>query len=182
MRKSELKFLKQSMMYVPDYGRVVEIGSWTGGSSEQLAQGIKKYCPTSTLYCIDPFDEEYFKKRTGLINKMKKSGVTDVLEYFKKRMKPYKYELVRKTSEQAFEYLFDFDEYVHFIFIDGNHDYEVVKQDIDLWWTRLETGGVMCGHDYGKWGVKKAVDETVKFYNYLSAVRFPAESMWMITK
>jgi len=173
MRKSELKFLKQSMMYVRNGGRVIEIGSWMGGSSEMLAKGIKKYCPDTMLYCVDPFDEKYFKNTPGLQKKIKKSGVTDVLGYFKKRMKPYKYELLRMTSKKAF---YELDEQLHFVFIDGNHKYEAVKKDIELWFSMLQDGGVVCGHDYGKWGVKKAVDELCE------NVRFPAESIWMVVK
>jgi hypothetical protein len=49
-----------------------------------------------------------------------------------------------------------------FIYIDGNHNYEAVKADIEAWYPKLRKNGVMAGHDYEdpKWpGVKKAVDE-----------------------
>jgi predicted O-methyltransferase YrrM len=48
------------------------------------------------------------------------------------------------------------------VFIDGNHDYEVVLHDIKLARSLLLPGGLLCGHDYGHRtlpGVKKAVDE-----------------------
>ena len=165
------------MMYVPNGGTVVEIGSWMGGSSEMLAQGIKKYCPDTQLYCIDPFNEEYFKKTPGLQKKIKKSGVTDILGYFRKRMKPYKYELIKMTSEKAYKELCeDGDFWPDFLFIDGNHEYKHVKNDIETWGYETRIRGIICGHDYGKWGVKKAVDE------HFSRVRFPAESIWMVVK
>ncbi|MCP4651125.1 MAG: class I SAM-dependent methyltransferase [PVC group bacterium] len=173
MKKSELKFLKHSMMYVPNYGTVVEIGSWMGRSSEQLVRGIDKYCPEADLRCIDPFDAEYFKKTPGLQKKTKKNGVTDIYGCFKKRMRPYSYSHMRMTSVEAAKKIVDD---VHFVFIDGNHDYEYVKQDIELWGDKLEENCVMCGHDYHKPGVKKAVDELCE------NVRFPAESMWMVVK
>lgn len=48
------------------------------------------------------------------------------------------------------------------IFIDGNHDYEHVRADIDAWWPHVKAGGILCGHDYCDYfaGVKKAVDES----------------------
>jgi hypothetical protein len=34
------------------------------------------------------------------------------------------------------------------VYIDGNHAYEWVKEDIELWWPKLRKGGVLAGHDY----------------------------------
>ncbi|MES2199322.1 MAG: class I SAM-dependent methyltransferase [Chlamydiota bacterium] len=50
------------------------------------------------------------------------------------------------------------------MFIDGNHDYDFVKEDIKLWLPKVRAGGILAGHDYdpeGKEfsGVKRAVDE-----------------------
>ena len=48
-----------------------------------------------------------------------------------------------------------------FVYIDGNHAYESVKEDL-LWYNHVKEGGIFGGHDYGSaWGgdVKKAVDE-----------------------
>lgn len=51
-----------------------------------------------------------------------------------------------------------------FVYIDADHTYDFVKQDIDLWLPK--TTRLICGHDYngkndrfGSWGVKRAVDE-----------------------
>ena len=116
MKKEELKFLKNSMLFVPNGGIVVELGSWTGGSSEQLAKGIQSYCPKTFLFCVDPFDEEYFKKTKGLKKKMNKYD-GGVYEYFKKRMKPYPHTLIRKLSSEAVK---EFkDNTVNYIFIDA---------------------------------------------------------------
>lgn len=47
-----------------------------------------------------------------------------------------------------------------FVYIDGNHLYESVKEDIEAWWPVLAPGGCLAGHDYiaGN-GVAKAADE-----------------------
>lgn len=37
----------------------------------------------------------------------------------------------------------------HFVFIDGDHTYEGVRQDIERYWPKLRPGGLMCGHDWG---------------------------------
>ena len=59
---------------------------------------------------------------------------------------------------------------IDWIYVDGDHSYEFVKQDLNLWWPKISTGGTICGDDYqdGKYqvesldfGVVKAVDEFV---------------------
>ncbi|GAI57889.1 unnamed protein product [marine sediment metagenome] len=53
-----------------------------------------------------------------------------------------------------------------FVYIDGNHAYEFVKEDIKNYWPKVKKGGVFGGHDYYNLSkareVKKAVDEFVK--------------------
>jgi hypothetical protein len=61
------------------------------------------------------------------------------------------------------------DSYFDWIYIDGNHLYEFVKQDLELYCPKVKRGGYITGDDYGAdeghwWhgGVKKAVDEFVR--------------------
>lgn len=47
-------------------------------------------------------------------------------------------------------------------FIDADHRYEAVRDDIDTWLPKVQPGGIIAGHDYGHpdlVGVKRAVDE-----------------------
>lgn len=34
-----------------------------------------------------------------------------------------------------------------FVYIDARHEYEYVKQDINLWWPKLQPKGILAGHD-----------------------------------
>jgi hypothetical protein len=61
------------------------------------------------------------------------------------------------------------DESLDFVYIDGMHDYASVRNDINGWFSKVKTGGIIAGHDYhsGDWpGVVKAVDEFVSKHNY----------------
>jgi hypothetical protein len=73
-------------------------------------------------------------------------------------------EVLWKPSEKAVEEVKD--ESLDFVFIDANHDYEYVLQDIRLWYQKVKSGGLICGHDYNNKfpGVKRAVKRS--FDNY----------------
>ena len=49
-----------------------------------------------------------------------------------------------------------------FVFIDGEHGYEAAKADVEAWWPKVRSGGLLVGHDYDRHrfpGVCRAVDE-----------------------
>jgi hypothetical protein len=54
--------------------------------------------------------------------------------------------MIRATSKIASE-MFN-DESLDFIYIDANHAYDFVKEDLNLWFPKLKKGGVFSGHDY----------------------------------
>lgn len=61
------------------------------------------------------------------------------------------------------------DASLDFVYIDAQHHYAAVKEDLHLWWPKLKPGSMFAGHDYmdgsfpfGEFGVKSAVDEFVR--------------------
>lgn len=59
--------------------------------------------------------------------------------------------------------------YFDFIYIDANHSYEGCKNDLELWWPKLKSNGLMAGDDFTNlttkttsYGVEKAVTEFFK--------------------
>lgn len=55
-------------------------------------------------------------------------------------------ELIRAMSVQALPRIEDAS--LDFAYIDGNHAYREVLEDMDGWWNKVKVGGVLCGHDY----------------------------------
>jgi len=56
-----------------------------------------------------------------------------------------------------------------FVYIDAQHHYEAVREDLDLWRPKVRAGGILAGHDYldgdtgtERFGVKTAVDELAR--------------------
>lgn len=139
----------------------VEIGVWKGEFSELLLSKWKG----KRLYSVDPWkqfsDEEYIDDMN-----ISQKEFDDIYESVCKRLSPYgsRASIIRKTSEEAAK---DFtDGELDFVYLDGLHNYEGVKEDIKYWYPKIKKGGMLCGHDYingtiGKtaFGVKQAVDE-----------------------
>jgi len=128
-------------------GLVVEIGSWKGKSTIWLAKGSKAG-KGAKVVAIDP--------HTG----SPEHGKVNTLQEFRRNIKGAGVEaMVRpivKTSEGAAK---GFKGKIGLLFIDGNHDYEFVKNDLKLWWDKVKPGGYLCGHDYDLYDVSKAVVE-----------------------
>lgn len=62
------------------------------------------------------------------------------------------------------------DEYFDLIYIDGDHSYNAVKEDLELAYKKVKNEKYICGHDYTKKlfpGVVKAVDEFCNKYNLI---------------
>jgi len=58
-----------------------------------------------------------------------------------------------------------------FVYIDADHSYKSVKEDINAWAPKVREGGIVAGHDYyltraGNIGVIAAVNEYVKEHGY----------------
>jgi hypothetical protein len=73
---------------------------------------------------------------------------------------------------------------IDLLFIDGDHRYEYVKQDIELFVPHVMEGGYILFHDYAeklkkpKAGVKKAVDELLGHYEVVGQRKW----LWAIMK
>lgn len=128
--------------------KMLEIGSYKGESTFMFASlGIFK-----KIHCIDPFEgnEEANDILSENWNNVKNEFKINT-RYFNNITlhEGFSYDLVN-----SFE-----DNYFDFIYIDGNHEYENVKKDIELYLPK--TKQIIGGHDYQKeWpGVVRAVNE-----------------------
>ena len=133
---------------LPEYPIVCEVGSWVGTSSCVMAGVIRG--KGGLVYCVDKFHSRG-EDNPYLWDAMKKSvpgdSVFDRFLYnvsasgFTNMIHP-----LVMTSEDAARVmenqLFDF------VFLDGDHRYQYISQDIALWLPKVKPGGVIGGHDY----------------------------------
>lgn len=75
---------------------------------------------------------------------------------------------------------------VGFVYIDADHSYEAVKEDVLLWWPLIHAGGLLAGDDFGVVhpGVKKAVMEFADLVNLpiYTISDYNRELSWYIQK
>ncbi|PRW61289.1 Capsular polysaccharide synthesis [Chlorella sorokiniana] len=66
----------------------------------------------------------------------------------RKRLEPWKDKMVflRNYTTKAAESIPDNS--LDFIYVDARHDYCGVKEDLDTYWPKLKSGGILAGHDY----------------------------------
>ena len=134
-----------------DYQMGVEIGVAYAGHSEYLLS----HCPRlKWLIGVDPY-KFYNVVWSGIHNQ---ADIDDMFLIAKDTLKHDKrFLLIRESSNEFFKsnsFLFDF------VFIDGDHEYEQAKEDINNFSTIIKPGGMLCGHDYDNLpGVTQAVDE-----------------------
>jgi predicted O-methyltransferase YrrM len=59
------------------------------------------------------------------------------------------------------------DRSIDFLFLDTEHSYEHVKEEILAWYPKIKTGGIIAGHDFDFKGVHRAVKSLIRGYNVL---------------
>jgi len=120
-------------------GKGVEIGAFNGHFSKVI---LSKW--VGTLYMVDVWrglGEEYEDMSNH-------NNHSDVFLNTMKNIEGYEDRgvMIRATSKVASE-IFE-DESLDFVYIDANHAYDFVVEDIKLWFPKLKKGGVFSGHDY----------------------------------
>lgn len=126
----------------PSGSHFIEIGSWKGKSSAYMAVEIANSEKSIRFDCIDPWpnwkpDGEYFETNCENLYETFLNNVDPVKDY----LNP-----VRLTSMEAVNNYQDNS--LDFVFIDGNHEYEYVFNDIKHWILKVKSGGILAGHDY----------------------------------
>ena len=142
--------------------RGAEVGVWEGNLSSSLLGHFQQL----ELYMVDPWDEIERPAET-----MKQKEIGDIIAARDKaldvaRRYPSRTFIYQMTSEVAANDLQAAGVQFDFVFIDANHLYESVKNDIAAWIPLVSPAGLLAGHDYNGvgdrrcgWGVKRAVDE-----------------------
>jgi predicted O-methyltransferase YrrM len=131
----------------------IEIGVSTGIHAES----IYKMLNVKKLFLIDPYSRYEEWKHDALYKSVFKNKLLA-----HKRLKRYnkKNVWVENYSEKVVKQFKNNS--LDFIYVDGNHIYDYVKKDLELYWDKVKTGGILAGHDIYDENVSRAVIDFVK--------------------
>jgi Methyltransferase domain len=145
-----------------------EIGVWRGDFSSRLLRVVRP----ARLHLIDPWRFEggadYEGAWYGGAIAKNQPDMDDVYESVRLRFAGEAESgvvVIHRGPSAQIGMEFD-DAYFDWVYIDGNHLYEHVREDLEIFATKVKSGGLITGDDYGVrgwWedGVKRAVDEFV---------------------
>ena len=123
-------------------GKGAEIGSFKGIYAKEILNIWQ-----GKLYLVDVWRELSLLEYADSSNqKQYKNIIIDCCDNIKGS--EHRCFMLRSDSQDGSE-LFN-DESLDFVYIDANHKYEYVKQDISLWYPKVRKGGIVAGHDYLK--------------------------------
>lgn len=144
-----------------------EVGVFRGDLSSRLLASRDDL----TLYMVDSWKkhEDFGPEEMENFYKHARTATS----FAASRAKP-----IKKTSEEAARDIPN--QSLDFVFIDADHSYSAVCDDIDLWLPKIKPGGILCGHDYGddRFGVTKAVDGFAGLHGL--CLEFGEDNTWFI--
>ena len=93
------------------------------------------------FYCIYPWT--VYSEYRDTVNQEKLDGF---LKKTKERLSTYNCKIIKAFSSDAVK-VFE-DESLDFVYLDGNHNFINMAQDIWHWERKVRKGGIVAGHDY----------------------------------
>jgi len=147
---------------LPKEGIGLEIGVWQGGFAEMLLHWTKP----KELHLIDPWENVGHE---GAFYSNEEHDMEDayqfVLHRFAKEIATERVVVWRAKSQDIADQFED--NYFDWVYVDGDHSYEGIKSDLDLYIPKVKSGGFIVGDDYtviDDWwgtGIFQAVHEVI---------------------
>ena len=154
----------------------VEIGVWRGTNAVSILNHIN----IKKLFLVDPYiiNKEY---EPSWLPECTQSDISNDFKIASNKLNSFKDKItfIISPSEEAVK---DIPDNLDFVYIDGNHSYDFVKKDIELFYPKVCIGGVFGGHDYSPkfLGVVRAVDDFV--YKHSLFLNREKIDWWVVKK
>jgi hypothetical protein len=153
----DIKEYRRLVELVLDGGTICELGCWKGRSICSVADIIIR--KKLNVMVVDTF-----MGNEGSLTCKVKDG-EDIQKEFLNNVEKFGLKVIwiKGTTNEAVKTInnIEFD----LLFIDADHSYNAVKQDIENWKSKVKKGGVVSGHDYNDPQTRRAVDEVYEKVN-----------------
>ena len=165
---TDIQIIILYLFYYSQCGKIVEVGSYKGKST--ICALVALDGNEFELYCVDHFmGETEYQAENKDADMSKFEGTLDSFKNNLSKHNMLEKVNIQQGSSSDMSKLHK-DNTLDIIFIDGAHDYDSVKLDINVWYPKLKDGGIMFGHDYpspydpngGFEGLRDAVNENIR--------------------
>lgn len=152
---------------------LIEVGVWRGGSIITQGKALKENNIKGTIIAVDTWlgswehwlyywdgvmiEQGYPTLHTTFMNNIINQGLSDYVVP------------LPIDSVNTFKLLDYYNITADIIHIDGEHTYNSVIKDLEMWWPKLNKGGIMIGDDYPYPDVRYAFDD------FFAALNLPIE-------
>ena len=157
-----------------------EVGVFDGHTSDALLREL----PGLKLWMVDPWAPYEGRSIVGVLDQPCFDRAYQSAMWWTTHAADRRFVLRQPSPGAADSFA---DDSLDFAFIDGNHLYKFVRDDIYAWWPKVKSDGLLAGHDYGIyrdaegiWGVRRAVDEFASAVG--REVHVGADGVWWIGK
>lgn len=183
----DVEWLKGCVDRMPMGGTFVEVGVAFGGLAMLLWPHVQRRY--GLYYAVDHFDgtDNSKPEPKSLMTRMAWNGRRVNKAVFLKNLSDAGIDADIRLIEVGSVYaaqVFDF-ETLDIVYLDADHSYEAVRDDIDAWWPKIVSDGWLMGHDYidpqeGN-GVMDAVQRHCRL-NHALTVERGGERCWRVRK
>ena len=181
MNNNTFKTRDEFLTLIPKKKICCEIGVFRGDYSKKIFD----ICKPKKLFLVDIFDGPGCSGDKDGLNMVYTNDLNDFYRSLKDHFKNNEeVELVKNSSSTFFDS--KEDNFFDFVYIDGDHQYNGVYQDLVNGYKKLKVGGILSGHDYHESiaGVKEAVNKFTTDNNieFFTTTQDLLPTFWMVKK
>ena len=153
-RRAHLGFLIRLL----NLKKICEVGVLAGSHLKFMVNEDIDLCVGIDVWGLYPTNIKMYDQKLW----KKESFYNRLLRWEKKQS--FEVQLIRDFSHNAVE-KFE-NNYFDYIYLDADHSYEATWSDMQRWWPKVKSGGILGGHDYNQgfideYGYKYGVYEAV---------------------
>jgi predicted O-methyltransferase YrrM len=131
---------------------MVEVGCYYGVSTLMWESSDK----IIKIFAVDPW-KDFYDPNDGASQKGNMNEVESLFdENIKDSSKIIKMKMTSKEASEKFE-----ENSLDFVYLDGSHAYQDLKDDINNWLPKIKKNGFIAGHDIGWQTVQNAIKDTL---------------------
>lgn len=143
---------------IEGYRVFVEIGVWRGNSISYLANKLRD--KDVMLFAVDLFeDTPQYKDNPELMEDVKVISQLYNEQLIETNTRHMISDIKEDSTKAADRFL---NNSIDFVFLDANHDYDWIKNDILAWLPKVRKGGIIAGHDATRTEVQRVLKHVFK--------------------